>query len=111
MPRSYRHIQEYEKEIIELTEQGLTHREVAERLGFSQNQIENFIKRYHRKQRKLDAGIALKKKGRPTKDSIVTEADKVTELKYILARKEAKIKALEMENELLRDFLSLTGKE
>ena len=111
MPRSYRHIQEYEKEIIELTEQGLTHREVGERLGFSQKQIKEFIGRYHIKQRKLAAGMSIRKKGRPPKDSIATEADKVAELKYILARKEAKIKALEMENELMRDFLSLTGKE
>ena len=111
MPRKYGHIQEYEKEIIELTEQGLTHREVGERFGFSKEQIEEFIKRYHRNQRKLAAGMSLKKKGRPPKDSIVTEADKVAELKYILARKEAKIKVLEMENELMRDFLSLTGKE
>ena len=32
MARSYRHIQEYEKEIIEMKEQGLTHREVAEKV-------------------------------------------------------------------------------
>jgi len=56
----------------------------------------------------LDAGIALKRKGRPPKDYIVSEEEKVAELKYILARKEAKIKSLEMENELMRDFLSLT---
>lgn len=111
MPRKYSHIQEFEKEIIELTEQGLKHREVGERLGFSQKQIEEFIKRYHRKQRKLAAGISLRKKGRPPKDSIVTDADKVAELTYILARKEAKIKALEMENELMRDFLSLTERK
>ncbi|OQA89416.1 MAG: hypothetical protein BWY26_01701 [Elusimicrobia bacterium ADurb.Bin231] len=40
----------------------------------------------------LDAGIALKRKGRPPKDYIVSEEEKVAELKYILARKEAKIK-------------------
>ena len=37
--------------------------------------------------------------------------DKLAELKYILARKEAKIKTLEMENELMRDFLSLTERK
>ena len=42
------------------------------------------------------------------KDYVVSEQDKVSELKYILARKDAKIKSLEMENELMRDFLSLT---
>jgi len=35
MAREYRHIQEYEKEIVELREQGLTHREIGEKLGFT----------------------------------------------------------------------------
>ena len=51
------------------------------------------------------------RKGRPPKDYIVSEQDKVAELKYILARKDAKIKSLEMENELMRDFLSLTERK
>lgn len=107
MPRSYRHIQQYEKEILKLREDGFTKREIGERLGFSFEQIKGFLKRYRKKQAKLDAGIALKGKGRPPKDYVVTEQDKVTELRYILARKEAKIRSLEMENELMRDFLSL----
>ena len=73
--------------------------------------MQEFKTRYNRKQRKLAAGIALKRKGRPPKDYVVSEQDKVAELKYILARKEAKIKSLEMENELLRDFLSLTERK
>jgi len=32
MARSYRHIQQYEKEILELKEQGLTLRQIGERL-------------------------------------------------------------------------------
>ena len=40
----------------------------------------------------------MRKKGRPPKDYVVSEQDKIAELKYILARKEAKIKSLEMEN-------------
>ena len=111
MPRNYRHIQEYEKEILKLKEEGYTKREIGEKLGFSYEQIHNFISRYNKRQRKLAAGIALKRKGRPPKDYVVNEDDKVAELKYILARKEAKIKALEMENELMRDFLLLTGRK
>ena len=107
MPRSYRHMQDYEKEIIELREQGLTGKQIQEKFGFSKKQYENFITRYNRKQDKIAAGIALKRKGRPPKDYIVSEQDKIAELKYILARKDAKIKSLEMENELMRDFLSL----
>lgn len=53
----------------------------------------------------------MRKKGRPPKDYVVSEQDKIAELKYILARKEAKIKSLEMENELIRDFLSLTERK
>ena len=111
MSREYRHIKEYEKEILELKEQGITKREIGAKLGFSLEQVHNFISRHNERQRKLAAGIALKRKGRPPKDYVVSEQDKVAELKYILARKEAKIKILEMENELMRDFLSLTGRK
>ena len=111
MPRSYRHMQDYEKEIMELRGQGLTGRQIQEKFGFSKKQYENFITRYNRRQDKIAAGITLKRKGRPPKDYIVSEQDKVAELKYILARKDAKIKSLEMENELMRDFLSLTERK
>ena len=111
MTRSYGRIQQYEKEILELKKQGLTLRQIGERLGFSQKQVHNFISRYNEKQRKLAAGIVLKRKGRPPKDDKYTETDKVNELRYIIARKDAKIKALEMENELMRDFLSLTERK
>ena len=111
MARSYRHIQQYEKQILELKEQGSTLRQIGERLGFSQKQVHNFITRYNEKQRKLAAGIVLRRKGRPPKDDKYTETDKVNELRYIIARKDAKIKALEMENELMRDFLSLTERK
>ena len=111
MPRSYRHIQQYEKELLKLKEEGLTVKAIGERYGLTYEQTHEFFKRYNRKQRKLAAGIALKRKGRPPKDYAVSEQDKVAELKYILARKDAKIKALEMENELLRDFLSLTERK
>ena len=111
MPRSYRHIKEYETEIFSLKEQGLTNREIGEKLGFSYDQIHNFISRHNERHRKLSAGIAIKKKGRPPKNYVVSERDKVAELRYILARKDAKIKSLEMENELMRDFLSLTERK
>ena len=111
MPREYRHIEQYEKEITELQEQGLTQRQIGERLGFRREQIKEFIRRKREKDRKIAAGIAIKKKGRPAKDCVVTEKDKLADLRYKLARKEARIKQLEMENELMRDFLSLTGRK
>ena len=111
MPRSYEHISKYEKEILELKSQGMTLREIGALYGFSYDQVHNFISRYNEKQRKIQAGIALKAKGRPPKDYEVTEDMKIKQLKYIIARKDSKIKRLEMENELMRDFLSLTERK
>ena len=111
MPREYHHIQNYEKEILQLKSQGYTLRAIGEKFGFTYEQVHNFITRYNAKQRKIAAGIAIKRKGRPPKDYVVSEQDKVSELKYILARKDAKIKTLEMENELMRDFLSHTERK
>ena len=111
MPRSYQHISKYEKEILELKAQGLTRKEIGAKLGFTKEQVHNFITRYNEKQRKLKAVVALKAKGRPPKDCEITEDMKINELKYIIARKDSKIKRLEMENELMRDFLSLTERK
>ena len=111
MSRSYRHISHYENEIIELKSQGLTLNEIGAKLGFTRKQVHNFITRYNSNQRKIKAGIAIRAKGRPPKDYEITEDMKINELKYIIARKESKIKRLEMENELMRDFLSLTERK
>ena len=111
MSRSYQHISNYEKEILELKSQGLTRKEIGAKLGFTKEQVHNFISRYNEKQRKLKAGVAVKTKGRPPKDYEITEDMKINELKYIIARKDSKIKRLEMENELMRDFLSLTERK
>jgi transposase len=111
MPRSYRHIEEYEAEILRMRAEGKTRGEISEQLGFTIKQVKNFVNRYNRRQDKLAAGMVIRRKGRPSKDTIVTDEMKTTELRYILARKEAKIKRLEMENELMRDFLSLTERK
>jgi len=62
MPIDYRHIKQYEKEILELKTNWLTLRKIREKLGFSYDQIHNFISRYNENQRKAAAGIAIKKK-------------------------------------------------
>ena len=116
MAREYQHIQMYEKEILELKEKGFTRKEIGERLGLTAEQIHGFTTRYNRKQRKLAKGIVLKGKGRPRKDGTelppsVQQLSKLTQLQYELASKERNIKRLEMENELLRDFLSLTERK
>lgn len=111
MPRSYRHIKEYETVILSLKEEGKTNQEICERLGFEIKQLKNFINRYNRNKKKANAGMSIKRKGRAPKDYVVSEQDKVEELRYVLARKEAGIKSLEMENELMLDFLSLTERK
>ena len=110
MPRNYRHINEYEKEILEMRKQGKSKREICEKFGFSIKQLTDFVTRYNRKQKKLAAGISIKPKGRPRKDGTelppsIQQLSKLTQFQYELAMKERHIKRLEMENELMRDFL------
>ena len=76
------------------------------KFGLSYQEIRDFKARYNRNQKKLAAEIAIK-----PKDYEITEEMKINELKYIIARKDSKIKRLEMENELMRDFLSLTERK
>lgn len=97
MPGEYQHIQTYEKERIELWNQGKTLRGIGNMFGFTYKQMRSFKIRYNRNQRV----IALKRKGRPSKDYVVSEPDRIAELKYIFTRKEAKIKPLE--DELLKN--------
>ena len=116
MPREYRHIKQYEKEIFELKSEGLTQREIGERLGFSYEKIHDFFRRYNRNQRKISAGMQVKRQGRPHKDGTtlppsIQQLSRVTQLQYELAMKERHIRSLEMENELMRDFLSLTERK
>jgi transposase len=68
MAREYRHIKMYEKEIIELREQGLSQRQIAEKLGLPYEKMHDFFKRYIRNQRKISSGTVLKRQGRPRKD-------------------------------------------
>ena len=49
MPRKNRHISEYETEIIRMHSQGMTLREIAEKLGFTHKQVQEFKTRYNRK--------------------------------------------------------------
>ena len=112
MPREYRHISQYAKEIYKLREEGLNLNEIGKKLGFTHEQVRNFIHRENRNHKKLVAGITIKPKGRPRKDGAelppsIQQLSKVTQLEYELARKEREMKRLKMENELMRDFLSL----
>lgn len=113
MPRSYQHIGKYEKQILELKAQGFTDRKIGETLGFTLKQVHNFMTRYHANQRKINAGQPIHKKGRPCKNTAnglppsIQKLDKLAQMRYVMACKDRYIKQLEMENELMRDFLSL----
>lgn len=111
MPREYKRIKQFEKELLEMKKQGYTHREMGEALGYSKQQIKEFFCAYNERQRKLEAGIAIRKKGRPAKNPVVTEDDRYSDLRYKLARKDTLIRQLEKENKLMRDFLLLTGRK
>ena len=116
MPRSYRHIKQYEKEILELRKQGLTHREIGEKYGLRKEQIKDFLKQSKKREEKIKAGKAIERRGRPCKKEgdlppSIQKLDKLTQMRYVIASKDRQIQRLEMENELMRDFLSLTERK
>ena len=91
MPRSYQHISDYEKEILELKSQGMTLREIGEKFGFEYKEMRDFKTRYNKNQKKLAAGITIKPKGRPRKDGSklppsVQQLSKLSQLQYELAK-------------------------
>lgn len=95
--RNYTHIQVLLPEIKAMLAEGKTQREVAEHFGFRDKQaVKELLKRERRKERKLEAGIFPRPKGRPRKDD--SPRNIVTEQMYEIQR-------LRMENKLLRDFL------
>ena len=100
--RNYTHIQALWPEIKAMLAEGKTQREVAEYYGFQDKQVvKRLLERERRKERKLEAGIIPRPKGRPRKDAV--PRDIVAEQAYELQR-------LRMENKLLRDFLRCTGR-
>jgi uncharacterized membrane-anchored protein YhcB (DUF1043 family) len=100
--RKYTKIQEMETEIMSMREAGQTLREIAEHFGLEVKQLKNLVNRHNRRQRKMEAGIMPRLKGRPRKDA--PARDVVVEQAYEINR-------LKMENKLLRDFLRLTGRK
>ena len=103
MPRKYEKVQELLPIIKVRLAEGLTQREIAEEFGLKDKYvIKQLLKREKCKERKAAAGIPLRPKGRPRKDSVPRD---------VIAEQAYEIQRLKMENELLRDFLSLTRKE
>ncbi len=80
MPREYKHIKNYEKEIIELRKQGRTNHEICERFEFCKRQSEILITRHNRNQDKIAAEIVSKKKGKAPKDYVVRDGMNVSSI-------------------------------
>lgn len=100
--RNYTHVQAVMPKIKAMVAAGKTQREIAEYLGFKSKQVvKEALKRERRKEKRASFGIAPRAKGRPRKNA---------QPKDIIAEQAYEIDRLKMENELLRDFLSLTRK-
>lgn len=94
MSRKYQHTMELLPQIQEMLASGMTQKEVEAALGLTGNRpIHELLKRERRKEQQ---GIPRQRGRKPAKT--------LQEYKY-------ENKRLKMEVELLRDFLSLTGKE
>ena len=103
MSRKYEKVQELLPIIKVRLAEGKTQREIASEFGLKDKYVvKGLLRREREKERKAAAGITLRPKGRPRKDSAPRD---------IIAEQAYEIQRLRMENELLRDFLSLTGKE
>jgi len=94
MPRKYQHTMELLPRIKQMLSEGMTQKEVEEALGLTGSRpVHELLKRERKKEQQ---GVPKQRGRKPAKT--------LQEYKY-------ENKRLKMEVELLRDFLSLTGKE
>jgi len=93
--RKYADIKKVELQILQMRADGKSKKQIANELGLQTIQIKNWINRYNRKQTLPANERITKKKGRPKKVSLSEEQT---------------IKQLQMENELLKNFLLLVGR-
>ena len=94
MSRRYQKVQELLPQIKQMLEQGMSQREVAEFLGLKGEQpVHDLLKRERKKELQ---GIRKQRGRKPAKT---------------LAEYKRENKRLQMENELLRDFLQSTGRK
>ena len=85
--------------VIAMRETGRTHREIGIEFGLSKEQIKKLLERYRRKQKKQEAGIEIRPKGRP-RSRVLTKEQEL----------HLYIKRLEREVELYRSFLHAAGR-
>jgi|GEM_PF-3009646 len=94
--RIYTPIKELETEIFQLKEQGKTNKEIAAMLFLPNvKTVKNAINRYNRRNQRVPE--ATSRRGRPRKTPITSTKEM-----------ETRIKQLEMENTVLRNFLCST---
>ena len=94
MPRKYQHTMELLPRIKQMLSEGMTQKDVEEALGLTgYRPVHELLKRERKKEQQ---GVPKQRDRKPAKT--------LQEYKY-------ENKRLKMEVELLRDFLSLTGKE
>ena len=94
MPRKYQHMMELLPRIKQMLSEGMTQKEVEEALGLTGcRPVHELLKRERKKEQQ---GVPKQRGRKPAKT--------LQEYRY-------ENKRLKMEVELLRDFLSLTGKE
>ena len=95
MPRKYQHTQELLPQIKKMLEQGLTQKQIEDKLELTGDRpIHNLLKRERKKE--ISSCIPKQRGRKPAKT--------LQEYKY-------ENKRLKTENELLRDFLSLTERK
>ena len=94
MPRKYQHTQELLPQIKEMLAQGMTQKQIEDKLGLTgYRPVHELLKRERKKEK---SGIVKQRGRKPAKT--------LQEYKY-------ENKRLKMEVELLRDFLSLTERK
>ena len=100
--RNYTHVQALLPEIQAMVAEGKSQREVAQYYGFRDKQVvKKLLERERAKQRKLEAGILPRPKGRSKKSVIPGD---------VVTAQAQEIQRLRMENKLLRDFLQFAGR-
>lgn len=99
----YTHVQVLLPEIRAMEAAGKTKREIAEHFGLRDKYVvKQLLARERRKEEKIAAGIMPRPKGRRRKDEAPRD---------VVADQAYEINRLKMENQLLRDFLRLTGRK
>lgn len=73
--RRWTNIKAIEAGIIIMRQEGRTRQEIADHFGLDKRQIKDWVRRYNQEQARLAVGLPAKRRGRPRKGAIVSEAE------------------------------------